>query len=245
MFKLPDNIQYRVFDKTFKASTGRYVIKEDKPEIWATRDEVQKNLAAICEAQGAKEIAVLNQVHGADVYYAKNSTNIEFTPKMDALYTDQKNIILGIQTADCVPVLIADQAGNVIGAAHCGWKSAFHNILVNLVNAMRTKGAEHFMAIIGPSIHQESYEVSKEYFDIFMEESAQNTRFFIPSSNAEHFMFDIAAYVRLKLEMLGISQIYHISEDTYANVHQYPSYRRHCHTGEEYKSSILSTIVML
>ena len=240
MFKLPSNVQYRVFDKNFKGSTGKYLIKDDK----AKAEEVQKNRNAICAAQGAKEIAIVRQVHGAEIYYAEKSTEIGFEPEVDAVYTDKKGIVLSIQTADCVPVLIADRVGNVIGAAHCGWKSAFQNILEHLVNAMQKKGAEYFMAIIGPSIHQESYEVSKKYFDIFLEESPKNARFFIPSTKAEHFMFDLSAYVRLKLEMLGISDIYHIYEDTYANVDKYPSYRRHCHTGEEYKSSILSTIVM-
>ena len=87
-------------------------------------------------------------------------------------------------------------------------------------------------------------DVTKDYFDVFLEESPQNARFFIPSTKAEHFMFDLSGYVRLKLEALGVVEIYHIYEDTYTNADKYPSYRRHCHTGEEYGSSILSTIVM-
>ena len=241
MFKLPDNIKYRVFDKNFKASTGRYVPKEDK----ATPEEVQKNRDLVCAALNAKEIAILHQVHEADVHYATEGTETSSEPQMDAVYTDQKNIILAIQTADCVPVLISDKDGKVIGAAHCGWKSAIKDILEKLVSKMKDKGALEFMAIIGPSIHQESYEVNKSYFDAFLEEANENARFFIPSTKHEYFMFDLSGYVRSKLEMLGISDIYHIYEDTYKEVEKYPSYRRHCHTGEEYKSSILSTIVMV
>ena len=240
MFKLPSNVQYRVFDKNFKASTGRYLIKEDK----ATLDEVQKNRDSICDALDAKEIAIINQVHGADIYYATKSTEIGSEPEADAVYTEKKNIVLAIQTADCVPVLIADKDGKCIGAAHCGWKSAVKNILEKLISKMNEKGASQFMAIIGPSIHQESYEVNKQYFDIFLEESLENAKFFTPSVKHEHFMFDLSGYVGFKLELLGVTDIYHIYEDTYKDKEKYPSYRRHCHTGEEYKSSILSTIVM-
>lgn len=241
MFKLPTNIQYRVFDKDFKGSTAKYLTKEDK----ATVEEVQQNRDAICAALDASEIAILYQVHSADVYYAEKGTEIDSEPKMDALYTDKKGVILAIQTADCVPVLIAGKDGKVIGAAHCGWKSAFHGILENLVNQMQNNGSKDFIAIIGPSIHQESYEVTKEYRDIFLNQSSENEKFFIPSIKDEHFMFDLVSYVRCRLAKLGINEIDHISENTYINVDKYPSYRRHCHTGEIYNSSILSTIVML
>ena len=240
MFKLPSNVKYRVFDKSFKASTARYLVKEDK----ATVGEVQKNRDAICKAMDATKIALINQVHGTEIYYATESTKIGYEPIADAVYTDQKDMILAIQTADCVPVLIADKEGRWIGAAHCGWKSAVSGILDKLVSKMEEHGAAQFVAIIGPSIHQESYEVSKAYFDAFLDEDLENARFFIPSAKLEHFMFDLSGYVRFKLELLGISDIYHIYEDTYKAADKYPSYRRHCHTGEDYRSNILSTIVL-
>lgn len=240
MFKLPSNVHYRIFDKRFKASTAKYIIKEDK----AKYEEVKDNLESISDIMSAKEIAVVHQTHGTDVYYATKSTDIKNPPKADAIYTDKKNLVLGIQTADCVPVLITDKEGSVIGVAHCGWKSSVNGILDNLIDKMESVGASQFMAVIGPSIHQESYEVDKSYFDLFLNEDIENAKFFIPSKKPEHFMFDLPGYVRLKLQLLGINDIYHIYEDTYQNADKYPSYRRHCHTSEEYKSSILSTIVM-
>ncbi len=85
MFKLPANIQYRVFDKDFKGSTAKYLTKEDE----ATVEEVQKNRNAICAALDASAIAILYQTHSADVYYAEKGTEIDLEPKMDALYTDK------------------------------------------------------------------------------------------------------------------------------------------------------------
>ena len=101
-----------------------------------------------------------------------------------------------------------------------------------------------FVAIIGPSIHQESYEVTSEYRNIFLNQSSENMKFFVPSNKDGHFMFDLVSYVRIRLEKLGIQEIHHISENTYINADKYPSYRRHCHTGELYNTSILSTIVL-
>lgn len=240
MFKLPDNIKYRVFDNNFKASTGKYLVKNEVTSI----EEVHKNRNAICEALDCDRMAILHQIHGVDVFHAKSSTLAGEEPQMDASYTTEKGVVLAIQTADCVPVLLADKNGKVIGAAHCGWKSAIGNILEKLVEKMEKEGASKFMAIIGPSIHQESYEVDKQYFDRFLKESIENSRFFIPSSKHEHFMFDLPAYVKWKLSLLSINDVYHIYEDTYTNSDKYPSYRRSCHAGETYKSCILSTIVL-
>lgn len=241
MFKLPSNIYYRVFDKSFKESTARYIIKSDK----VSPEEAQANRDAIIRAAGAKEIVLLDQVHGNDVYHATSGTTLGQEPKMDASYTDTPGVLLAIQTADCVPVLIADKAGKVVGAAHCGWKSAFKNILDILVTKMRVKGAKDFVAIIGPSIHQDSYEVDAKYFANCLAESSDNTKFFIPSAKLGHYMFNLRAYVYSKLGALGITEIDHSSDDTYTNPDKYPSYRRHCHTGEGYRSNILSTIMII
>ena len=240
MFKLPSNIYYRVFDNSFKESTARYIVKSDK----ATPEEALANRHAVMGAMGAKEIVILDQIHGNDVYYATSSTELNQEPKMDASYTDIPGIVLAIQTADCVPVLIADKDGKVIGAAHCGWKSAFKNILDILVTKMREKGAKEFTAFIGPSIHQASYEVDAGYYANCLDESADNAKFFVPSKKPGHQMFNLRGYVRSKLEKLGVDEIDDSSDDTYTNPEKYPSYRRHCHTGEGYRSNLLSTIMI-
>lgn len=243
-FKLPSNVEYRIFDKHFEASSGKYMTQNKNSSLCATENEAIKNRNAICEEIGAKHIVILDQVHGTEIHYATRSTDIGLEPVADACYTDQKNIALCIRTADCVPVLIADDKGKVIGAAHCGWKSAVAGILQKLIIKMENAGGEKFVAIVGPSISQESYEVDNAYYERFLEEDIENARFFIPSQKNDHFLFDISGYVISKLNLLGVTDVHHIKEDTYSNADKYPSYRRHCHTNEEYKSSIVSAIAI-
>jgi polyphenol oxidase len=245
MFKLPSNVQYRIFDKSFKASTGRYVAKDKDFSPSFDLNVIKQNRQAVLDAMGAKEIAILHQVHKTGVYYATSGTEVGNEPDMDASYTDKSGILLAIQTADCVPVLIADKAGSVIGGAHCSRECALHDILENLVTKMKHDGALEFVAIIGPSIQQESYELDYTYFENFLDESVENARFFIPSSKPDHFLFDTPGYVIEKLRILGIEDIHHIKEDTYTNPEKYPSYRRSCHTNEVYKCNMLSTIMMI
>jgi YfiH family protein len=241
MFRLPNNVKYKIFDQSFKASSGQYILK---PAV--THDTVLKNLESIKSDMQGRNIFVLNQKHEVGVYYCKSGSIIGDEPKADSCYTDHKSIILGIQTADCVPVLIFDDQGTVIGGAHCGWKSAFGDILEHLITHMRSKGASNFSAIIGPSILQQSYEVNEDYYENFLSEDPENARFFMISENDGHFLFDLPSYVKWTLSLLNITSIVHINEDTYSMESKYPSYRRSVHFGKKhYESSILSTIMLL
>jgi YfiH family protein len=188
------------------------------------------------------------QVHGDRIIYAESGSVIEKEPEADGLYTDKKGVLLAIQTADCVPVLFFSENGNVVGAAHAGWKGAKLNILDRLYEKLSTK-AKDFSAIICPSIQQKSYEVDSIFYGNFLEEDSGNDEFFIPSKKPMHFMFDLPTYVKRKLEKLLLKNIYHINEDTYSmklpdDSFKYPSYRRSCHTGEFYPRSLVSTIMI-
>ncbi len=244
MLKLPDNIQYRVFDLSFKEGSHRYVPKDDK----ITLEEAEKNRKALIKATGVDELAILYQVHGNEIYYAKSGTIAGGEPKMDASYTDRPGVLLAIQTADCVPVLFFSSDGSMIAGAHCGWKGARSDILEKLQGKF-TALAKDVNAIIGPSIHQKSYEVDGNYYQSFIEDDKKNASFFIHSAKSGHFMFDLPGYVRSRLENLGIESIYQIEEDTYSTLlneggYKYPSYRRACHTGEFYPRNLLTTIMI-
>jgi len=244
MFTLPDNIVYKISDLSFIGNTHRYVPKEEKIPI----EEAQKNRDLIKLATEAKEIVLCKQVHGADVYYSKTGTIIGQEPEADGCFTDGSGILLAIQTADCVPVVFFSSDCQVIGAAHAGWKGTKLNILDNLYNKISNIG-KGFSAIIGPSIHQKSYEVDEGFLQNFLNEDKKNERFFIDSTQSQHFMFDLPGYVRSKLEKLDINNIHHVNEDTYTTKlpdgsFRYPSYRRSCHTGEFYPRSILTTIMI-
>ncbi len=191
----------------------------------------------------ADELFIMNQVHGNTVVVADN-IDLKKQPEADASITTQKNIALGVLTADCVPVLFASDDGAVIGAAHCGWKSAKSNIITNVRKMMENKGATKIKAIIGPAIAQKSYEVDTKYYNDFVSEGDGIKELFQPSHRENHFMFDLVGFVIKKLQKENIGLVHNMEEDTYSIPEKYPSYRRSFHDGEQYSQNILSTIII-
>ncbi|WP_342270364.1 peptidoglycan editing factor PgeF [Rickettsia endosymbiont of Orchestes rusci] len=232
-------VYYKIFDKSYKHSSHIYVKKNESTNL----AEIEKNKKAIINYFSVEDILILRQVHGNKIIDADINIKIS-EPEADGAITTKKNLILAIQTADCVPVLLASEDGTVIGAAHCGWKSSKANIISNLVVSMKEKGAKKLIAVIGPAIAQASYEVDAKYYADFMTDSPNNSVFFIESDKKGHYMFDLPKYVESRLQEAGVENIKKIEENTYTNPLKYPSCRRSCHSGEPYKENILSAIVI-
>jgi polyphenol oxidase len=118
----------------------------------------------------------------------------------------------------------------VIGAAHAGWKGALTGILESTIAAMERLGAERsgILAAIGPMIRQPSYEVGSEFVERFIEADAENALYFIPSARDGHAMFDLAGFIRTRLENAGVLMIDDLGVDTYSDDRFY-SYRRSVH----------------
>ncbi len=168
------------------------------------------------------------QVHSAKVAVVEEDWNERERPQVDGLVTRTRGKSLGILTADCVPVLFADPAAGVIGAAHAGWKGAVGGVLQETVATMERLGAERerIRAGIGPAIAQKSYEVGPEFPQAFIERDRANARFFITSSRCRHFMFDLVGFVERELTMLGLGGIAVADNDTCAEAQDFFSYRR-------------------
>ncbi len=173
------------------------------------------------------------QVHSPDVAVATSPWSNEQRPHVDAIVTKIPRLAIGITTADCGPVLFVDPQAGVIGAAHAGWKGALTGVLESTVEAMEGLGAArtNIIAAIGPLIRQSSYEVGEEFVTRFREADATNERFFIPSSRPAHAMFDLAGYIRRRLERAGLLTIDDVDVCTYADERFY-SYRRSVHRKE-------------
>lgn len=166
-------------------------------------------------------------------------------PHADALVTATPGLALGILTADCVPILFADRAAGVIGAAHSGWKGTLTGIAGATVAAMEALGAtrENIAAAVGPCIAQRSYEVDSGFRDRFLADSPEHDRFFIPGRPG-HFQFDLEAMVARRLAAEGLRQIELLGADTYAQPARYFSYRRTTHAGESDYGRQLSVIAL-
>ena len=191
-----------------------------------------RRLAVQAVAPGARLVTV-HQVHSPDALYAEAPWPDDARPKADAIVTDRPGLALGILTADCTPVLLADREAGVIGAAHAGWKGAFAGVIESVVAAMESRGArrERISAAIGPVIARKSYEVDEGFFRRFLEAEPVNERFFSPGREGHH-QFDIEAYVLARLGEAGVTRAEALGLDTYAEPDRFFSYRRATHRGE-------------
>jgi len=173
------------------------------------------------------------QIHSPDAVVASGPWQGSSRPRADAIVTRTEGLAIGVTTADCGPILFVDPNARVIGAAHAGWKGALTGVLESTVDAMEKLGAERsgIVAAIGPLIRQHSYEVGGEFVERFIEADAENAVFFIPSARAGHAMFDLAGFIRMRLEAAGVLMIDDIGVDTYSDERFY-SYRRSVHRQE-------------
>jgi len=168
------------------------------------------------------------QTHSSQVVTVERVWPREEAPKVDAMVTDRPAIALGILTADCAPVLFADPAARVIGAAHAGWRGALGGVLEATVAAMAALGArtERLQAAIGPCIGPNSYEVGPEFPAPFLAEHDSHRRFFRPAARPGHFLFDLPGYIVARLTRLGLAEIATLGRDSLAESEAFFSYRR-------------------
>lgn len=183
---------------------------------------VAVNRAAVADALGAAHLLGVTQVHGADVATVTDPWPTGKGPRADALVTARPGLALGIVTADCTPVLLADPAG-VVGAVHAGWRGALAGVLEATVAAMRALGARDIVAAIGPSIRQASYEVRADLRDAVLARDPADARFFA-DGRPEHWQFDLAGYCAARLA--GLARVDTLAADTAAEPERFFSHRR-------------------
>jgi YfiH family protein len=191
-----------------------------------------RRLAIAAVLPGA-ELATVHQVHSADVVEVERAWPQNERPRADAMVTDRPNLLLGILTADCAPVLFADLEARVIGAAHAGWRGALAGVTDSTIIAMERLGATRtrIRAAIGPCIAQPSYEVDEGFRTRFLEENPVNERFFANQPWGKPH-FDLEGYVEHRLRTAGIAEVQPLHLDTYADPDRFYSYRRATHRGE-------------
>ncbi|MBU6266433.1 MAG: peptidoglycan editing factor PgeF [Sphingomonadales bacterium] len=182
---------------------------------------------------GARLVTVY-QVHSPDCVEAAEWPDAD-RPHADALVTNRPGLLLGIVTADCAPVLLADAEAGVIGAAHAGWKGAFGGVCEATVDAMVRLGArrDRIVAAIGPCIRMASYEVDDAFRARILADPVGPDDRFIAASRPGHWQFDLQGYVQDRLwYRAGIARIDGLSLDTYTDPARFYSFRRATHRAE-------------
>ncbi len=191
----------------------------------------------------------LYQVHGRAVIAVEAPWSMDpqgERPQADAMVTDRPGVALGILSADCAPVLLADAEARVIGSAHAGWRGALVGVIEATLEAMVRLGArvERIAARVGPAIGPDSYEVGPEFPDPFLAADAANARFFRAGPRAGHHLFDLPGYCLSRLVAAGVAAASCARDDTCRDAERYFSYRRNTLAGVRDYGRGLSAIVL-
>lgn len=200
------------------------------------REAVAINRARVATAIGVapEALALPHQVHSALALVIEAPLQRPL-PQVDALVTARRGLAIGVLTADCQPVLFADAAAGVIGAAHAGWKGALSGVLEATLAAMERLGAQRARigATIGPCISRRAYEVGPEFVQRFRAEDAGGAaveRFFTEGEGGR-FRFDLPGYSLARLRAAGVAADW-LGRCTYSEPDRFYSYRRSVHRKE-------------
>tara|TARA_Y100000287_G_scaffold183861_1_gene183670 strand:- start:614 stop:1375 length:762 start_codon:yes stop_codon:yes gene_type:complete len=193
------------------------------------KKNIKKNLDIVKNKinKNSNNIFLLHQIHSNKFIYINKKLKFPKKKyKADAIITNQKNLPIGILTADCVPVLIYDDVAKNIAAIHAGWKGAYKDIINKVINFMLKIGSQrkNIHAAIGPSISQKNYIVKEDFLRKFMKKNNKNKIFF--KTNKNKIYFDLPNYVKSQLKSNKIRDIDHINIDTFDYRNNFFSARR-------------------
>ena len=197
-------------------------------------DAVAGNRALLAQAlpQGCS-IPWLTQVHGVGVVEAGEGRPY---PEADAVWSDRSGVACPILTADCLPVLLCSAAGDVVAAAHAGWRGLLAGVLESTVAAMGVDGGQ-LLAWLGPAIGPGAFEVGAEVRAAFLDAAQPGQQgllaacFISNPHGPDHYFADLYALARIRLAAVGVSNIYGGGLCTYSDPQRFFSYRRDGQTG--------------
>ena len=222
-------IVHGFFNRKGGKSNGIYKSLNCGPGSNDKQDNIKKNLNIVKNKISKKSgnIFLLNQIHSDKfVYINKNFKFNKKKIKADAIITDQRNIPIGVLTADCVPILLYENRKNMIAAIHAGWKGAFKGIINNVINFMIKRGCKkrNIIAAIGPCIGQKNYNVRVDFKKKFLKKNRNNKIFF--KNVKDIIYFDLPNYVKFQLKLNKITNIDMKNSDTFIKKNNFFSARR-------------------
>lgn len=195
---------------------------------------VAQNREILTGATGGQRVFWLHQVHGTNVIRVDESLGDSKVVEGDASITSTPGIALAVMTADCLPVVVWDQKGEEIGAAHAGWRGLAEGVLENLVQSFKAS-PEELIAWLGPAIGPTAFEVGPEVRERFLALASQKAEVeeaFRPSEREGHYLADIYALATMRLREAGVKAVH--KEEEFCTVleeKRFFSYRREGRTG--------------
>lgn len=225
-------VRHGFFGRQGGRSTGIFASLNTSMSSGDDLNRVAQNRSQAVETLGfhPASLATVSQVHSSAVLVLTKPPCGNETA--DAMVTNVSGVTLGILTADCVPILLADPHAGVIGAAHAGWRGAVDGIVAATVDAMIGLGADpaRITAAVGPAISRANYEVGPQFAaDLLAQYPEAESRITRPDGGREHF--DLPGFVGDRLHSAGVGRIHDLGICTYAQPDRYFSHRRATHEG--------------
>ena len=237
-------VNHGFFNKTNGFSKGIYKSLNCGSGSKDKKSFVKKNLNYVQSKIRSKKnkIILLYQVHSAKFIHIKKMPQKKIIG--DALITKNRNLPIGILTADCAPILLLDRNKKIIAAVHSGWKGAYKNIITKVLKKFIKLGSnkKDIIAAIGPAISQKSYEVGEEFKDKFISKSKKNRVFF--KYKRKKIYFDLTNFIYNQLISFGISKIDVINKDTFDKKNNFFSARRSIKKNEPDYGRNISVIML-
>jgi len=241
------NIKHCFFSRKNGVSKGYYESLNCGLGSGDNKENVLKNLELVSKEISCKKesLITLNQKHSNRVIYFKDEKSIKNKLSGDAIISEVKNIGLGILTADCAPIFFYDPIKKIIGCAHAGWKGALNGIINNTVKKFNelNSNSSDLIAIVGPCIKKDNYEVKEDFFKKFIIQDKKNEIFF-ERIDYQKYIFDLRGFINKEISKLNIKNIENIEMDTFSEEDFFYSYRRSSHNNEQDYGRCISVILM-
>ncbi len=229
-------IRHGFFTRQGGVSSGLYASLNGGIGSRDNAADVAENRARIAAALGVETERLLTayQIHSPDAVAVETAWTPQERPRADGIVTRAPGLAIGVTTADCGPILLADPAAGVIGAAHAGWRGALTGIVEATVAAMERLGADRgrIHAALGPMIRRRNYEVGPDLITRFAAEDSDSQRFFAAAPREGHALFDLAGFIGMRLARAGVRQFEDLKLCTYADPTRFFSFRRSTHQAE-------------
>lgn len=209
-------------------------------------DDILKNYEYVKNTLELSHLLTLKQVHSNKVITVKTPWDINDRPEADALVTDLKNVGLGILTADCGPLLLADKENKIIGAAHLGRKGILSGLLENTIQAMEELGANrnYIQAVLGATITKDNYQVGKDVYDEIFKFMPELEHHLYDSHDSQKYHLDIVGMIADLCDEADI-QFDNLNRCTYGEPDFFYSYRRSVHNHEPDYGRLISVISLI
>lgn len=196
---LPENIDFFVSTNQTGFSKGKYKFANFSKKVGDEDTCVDSNIITLKNQLDIKYITMMNQTHSNIVLRAREQGgNLD----CDAMYTENRNVVCAVLTADCIPILITEKTGNIIGCIHAGWKGLKTGIIENFFGKINSIQRHDFRVLLGPCISQNNYEVNDEIMSHFLSYSKR-----FKKNNFGNYYMDLRLIAYDILTELGITNV--------------------------------------